>query len=140
MLYTVTCGASEATTDIPKVATSKSATSDVKPSEFCALFQALSARRAAGGGENGERNKDEADWNRNIETVTKIANSAPAEIKPQAETYVQMVILRKELAAAHGYGELSAQTKLEFGRAHAAMQMQVNQLIAYAKANCHGVN
>jgi hypothetical protein len=118
--------------------------------DFCELFQGLSnqrQQRGEGQGQTGQgpsqdgftRHQDEAAWDRGIETVGRIASSAPPEISTQADTYLQLVRDRKELAASYGYGEVPKEATLEFGRAHASMQQQANELIAYAKDNCDGV-
>jgi len=104
--------------------------------EFCAIFVKLAEQRESKDG--FARNPDEASWDRNIDTVERIAAAAPDEISAQADTYVQMVIERKALAASYDYGEVPENVKLDFGKAHAGMQKQVNELLAYAKANCPG--
>lgn len=107
--------------------------------EFCAIFQGLSARREQQ--QDGfARYEDEAAWDRGIDSVEHIVATAPDEIAAQAETYLQLVIERKALAATYGYAEVPADVMLAFGRAHAAMQQQANELIAYAKTNCTDVS
>jgi len=106
--------------------------------QFCAIFQGLSAR-AQSAGDGFERYPDEAAWTAGVENVQQIAASAPSAIANQAATYAQLVEERKGLAASYGYQPVPQSAKLEFGRAHAAMQQQANQLIAFAKANCSGV-
>jgi hypothetical protein len=120
--------------------TSKPATdaSSSETGEFCSAFRDLAATR------NQQRDgfagyEDEAAWDQGIEAVEHIAAAAPEEIAPQAETYLQLVIERKALAASYGYAEVPTQATLDFGRAHAAMQQQANQLLAYAKTKCTGV-
>ena len=64
------------------------------------------------------------------------------EIQAQADTYVQMVKDRKQLAADNNWADVSAlpaDVRMGFARDHAQMQQQVNELISYAKTNCDGV-
>jgi hypothetical protein len=106
---------------------------------FCSAFRDLAATRDRQ--QDGFAGyEDAAAWDQGIEAVEHIAAAAPEEIAPQAETYLQLVIERKALAASYGYAEVPTQATLDFGRAHAAMQQQANQLLAYAKSNCTGVN
>lgn len=89
------------------------------------------------------RNKDEAAWDNNLATVEHIAATAPDEISAQADAYVQMVKDRKDLAAGHDWAdvsELPADVRTDFARDHAQMQQEVNELLAYAKANCAGMS
>lgn len=46
---------------------------------------------------------------------------------------------RDALAAAHDYGAISSADQLAFGQSHAALQQQVNALIADAKTMCAGL-
>ncbi len=142
------CGGAGDTT-APRATTSTTATTvsttqadaDAKPedgTEFCEIFQGLSERKQSKGG-GFERYADEAAWTAGVESVERIAASAPDAISSQAETYVQLVNDRMELAASYGYEPVPQSAKLEFGRAHAAMQQEANELIAFAKANCSGV-
>jgi hypothetical protein len=137
-LTACTGGDSSTTASTPPPTTQPST---VAQSEFCVTFAGLSQQRDGGGG--GARNQDEADWDRNIATVEHIDAVAPEEIKPQADAYVQMVKDRKELAAANNWAdvsELSSDARSAFISTHADLQQQVNELIAFSKANCDGVN
>jgi hypothetical protein len=110
----------------------------IDDSEFCDIFRGLSARRQDG--EDGlERYEDEAAWTQGIERVERIVASAPGEIASQAATYLELVEARRDLAASYGYEPVPADVKLQFGREHAAMQQQANELIAFAKDECSGV-
>jgi hypothetical protein len=142
LLFVAGCGSSDgsAGSTSSTSATSKPATdaSTSDTGEFCSAFRDLAATR------DNQRDgiagyEDEAAWDQGIEAVEHIAAAAPEEIAPQAETYLQLVIERKALAASYGYAEVPTQATLDFGRAHAAMQQQANQLLAYAKGNCTGV-
>lgn len=131
---------SSPTTSSPSTPTTAASTSGSTgtTTEFCSIFQGLSERRSAQ--QDGfVRYPDEAAWDRGIESVEQIVASAPEEISTQAATYLQLVNERKGLAASYDYTEVPADAKLSFGRAHAAMQQQANQLIAYAKSHCSGV-
>jgi hypothetical protein len=107
---------------------------------FCDIFAGLAERRE--GREDFARNETEEDWDRNIATVEQIAAVAPDEVSVQADVYVQMVKDRKALAEANDWADVSElpnDVRMTFAREHAEMQQQVNELIAYAKANCDGV-
>lgn len=107
-------------------------------SAFCATFEGLGTRRAERGGTN-DGNRNQADWEQNLVTVKKIAEAAPAAIAPEAHAYVQMVEDRYELARNNGYAaiaDLPAAERDAFIAEHRTMQADVNELIAYAKANC----
>jgi hypothetical protein len=140
VLLFVGCGSSNSaapstTSTAPSSIESSSPASD---SEFCSIFANLSQTR-----DQGMSAKDQAGWDKNLETVQHIAAVAPGEIKAQADAYVQMVKDRAELAAANGYAavaDLPADARDAFIARHKDLQVQVNQLIAYAKSNCNGVS
>jgi hypothetical protein len=110
----------------------------IDSSDFCEIFRGFSARRQEAGA-GGERYEDEAAWTQGIENVERMAAAAPDEIASEAETYVELVRARAELAASYGYEPVPADVKLQFGRDHAALQQEANELIAFAKAECSGV-
>jgi hypothetical protein len=148
LLFATGCGSSDSAGSTTSTVAESTTSSTSEPAsdasaggdvEFCSVFQGLSARREQQ--QDGfTRYEDEAAWDRGIESVEHIVATAPDEIAPQAETYLQLVTERKALAATYGYAEVPAEAKLDFGRAHAAMQQQANELIAYAKTNCTGVS
>ena len=140
LLLLVGCGSSDrAAPPTTSIASSSiDSSSPVSDSEFCSIFANLSQTR-----DQGMSAKDQAGWDKNIETVQHIAAVAPAEITTQADAYVQMVKDRAELAAANGYAavaDLPADARDAFIASHKDLQLQVNQLIAYAKSNCNGVS
>lgn len=118
--------------------TTTGAAPDVDASDFCDIFRGLSSRRQQGG-DGFERYEDEAAWTRGIDSVERIVATAPDEIASQAATYLELVEARRDLAASYEYEPVPADVKLQFGREHAAMQQEANELIAFAKAECSGV-
>ena len=65
--------------------------------------------------------------------------AAPAEWRDEAETYLQMVKDRAQLAAENGYvgvQDLPADVRNAFISSHQAMQAEVNRLIAYMGQEC----
>lgn len=78
-------------------------------------------------------------WERRIATNGQIVEAAPAEWRDEAETYLQMVKDRAQLAAEHGYvgvNDLPADVRNAFISSHRAMQAEVDELIAYMGAEC----
>jgi len=74
-----------------------------------------------------------------IETTAEIVDAAPAEWRDEAETYLQMVKDRAELAASNGYvdvADLPADVRDAFIADHRDEQAEVNELIAYMGAEC----
>ena len=140
VLLLVGCGSSNRAAPSATATTSSSVATAASgsASEFCAIFADLSQSR-----DQGMSAKDQAGWDKNIETVEHIAAAAPAEIKAQADAYVQMVKDRAELASANGYAavaDLPSDARDSFITSHKDLQSQVNELIAYAKTNCDGVS
>lgn len=136
---TAAASATTPPTSSPATSGTSSSTADVDGTAFCDAFRSLSDRKQQQDAVGQERYTDEASWDAGVANVERIAAMAPAEIKPQADAYVEMVKARKELAATWNYEPVPEQAKLEFGRAHAALQQQSNQLIAFAKTECSGV-
>jgi hypothetical protein len=102
--------------------------------DFCGAFADLAA---AGGGDLAA--KDAAGWAEYIDIITRLAAAAPDEIQAQADTYVTMAHDRAELAADNGYvgvDDLPADVRTAFVTAHHDAQLQVNELLAYAKTAC----
>jgi hypothetical protein len=105
--------------------------------ELCAIFNRLAASGAGPGAQFNESTPE--GWERRIATNTEIVLAAPAEWKDEAETYLQMVKDRAQLAAEHGYvgvNDLPADVRNAFIDAHREMQAEVNELIAYMGQEC----
>ena len=117
--------------------TTTTTTSPSDSTELCKIFQRLAA---GGAGPNGQNEASTADgWAVRIETTEDMAKAAPAEWKDEAETYVQMVKDRAQLAAENGYvgvDDLPADVRSAFVSSHSEMQAQVNRLIAFMKQEC----
>ena len=120
-----------------KSTTTTTTTSPSDSTELCSIFQRLVA---GGAGANGQNEASTADgWAARIETTEDMAKAAPAEWKDEAETYVQMVKDRAQLAAENGYvgvDDLPADVRTAFISSHREMQAQVNRLIAFMKQQC----
>ena len=104
---------------------------------LCAIFNQLAASGA--GPEAQFRASTAEGWERRIATNGQIVEAAPAEWRDEAETYLQMVKDRAQLAAEHGYvgvNELPAEVRNAFISSHRAMQAEVDELIAYMSAEC----
>jgi hypothetical protein len=100
---------------------------------FCAAFPDL-------GGQGAESTAMTAEqWDMRIATTEAIAASAPDEVAEQADAYVVMMQARAELAAENGYAaatDIDPAVRQEFIGEVGALQQQVNELIAYAQAEC----
>jgi hypothetical protein len=83
--------------------------------------------------------KDKAGWDLDIASVTQIAASAPAAEVNNADAYMEMMKDREALAASCNYGAVPTDAQRSFGVSHAALQAQVNDLIAYAQSACAGL-
>ena len=105
--------------------------------ELCSIFGDLAA---SGAGRDAQANPSTAEgWERRIATTQEIADAAPQEWKDEAETYVQMVKDRAQLAADNGYvavDDLPADVREAFIAEHRDMQAQVNDLIAFMGSEC----
>jgi hypothetical protein len=104
---------------------------------ICAIFNELAAN-GAGPGAQFQASTPEG-WERRIATTKRIVDAAPAEWRDEAETYLQMVRDRAQLAAEHGYvgvNDLPADVRDAFISSHRAMQADVNRLIAYMSTEC----
>ena len=115
--------------------TTPAAASDSTP--ICAIFNQLAAG-GAGPGAQFQASTPEG-WERRIATTGQIVEAAPAEWRDEAETYLQMVKDRAQLAAENGYvgvNELPADVRNAFISSHRAMQAEVDELIAYMNAEC----
>jgi hypothetical protein len=104
---------------------------------LCAIFNRLAAN---GGGRDAQFDATAPDgWAQRIATTAEMAAVAPPEWRDEAETYHQMMRDRAQLAAENGYvgvHELPADVRNAFISAHAAMQADVNRLIAYMGQEC----
>jgi hypothetical protein len=104
---------------------------------LCAIFNQLAVN---GAGRDAQFNATTPDgWARRIATTAEMAEVAPAEWRDEAETYLQMVKDRAQLAAENGYvgvNDLPADVRTAFISSHQAMQAEVNQLIAYMGQEC----
>ena len=115
-------------------------TTSAPPSDstaLCAIFDRLVAS-GAGPGAQFEASTPEG-WQRRIATTKEIVDAAPAEWRDEAETYLQMVKDRAQLAADNGYvgvNDLPADVRDAFISSHRDMQAQVNRLIAYMGSEC----
>jgi hypothetical protein len=104
---------------------------------LCAIFSELAASGAGRGAQFQESTPE--GWERRIATTGKIVDAAPAEWRDEAETYLEMVKDRAQLAADHGYAavnDLPADVRDAFIGSHRAMQLEVNELIAYMSSEC----
>jgi hypothetical protein len=104
---------------------------------LCAIFDELAAHGAGPGAQFAASTPE--GWQRRIETNRKMVDAAPAEWRDEAETYLQMVKDRAQLAAENGYvgvNELPADVRDAFISSHRAMQAEVNELIAYMGREC----
>ena len=135
------CGADDSSSaSDTTTSTDTTETTTVADSPFCAAFDELVAQR--GGSEGEPRNADEAAWDRNLATVEHIAEVAPDEISAQADAYVEMVEARKVLAEENGWADvadLPEDVRTAFIAGHRDLQQQVNELLAFARANCEGM-
>ena len=123
------------TDDKAAVTTTTPAASD--STAICAIFNRLAAS-GAGPGAQFQASTPEG-WERRIATTGQIVDAAPAEWRDEAETYLQMVKDRAQLAAEHGYvgvNDLPADVRNAFISSHRAMQAEVDELIAYMSAEC----
>ena len=128
-------GARPGADDEAAVSTTTPAASD--STAICAIFNDL-AEGGAGRGAQFEASTPEG-WERRIATTGEIVDAAPAEWRDEAETYLQMVKDRAQLAAENGYvgvNDLPADVRDAFISSHRAMQAEVNELIAYMRAEC----
>jgi hypothetical protein len=106
-------------------------------SALCAIFNQLAAS-GAGPGAQFQASTPEG-WERRIATTGQIVDAAPAEWRHEAETYLQMVKDRAQLAAAYGYvgvNDLPADVRDAFISSHRAMQAEVDELIAFMSSEC----
>lgn len=131
---TKTAPTKTAPTKAPTQPKGTATTGDV--SAFCAAFEDLASRHDPN---VTMQTKDEAGWDLDIASVTKIAASAPAAEVDNADAYVEMMKDRKVLAASYDYGAVPTDAARSFGLAHAALQGQVNDLLRYAHSACAGL-
>lgn len=106
--------------------------------DICAIFGELAANRDDRGGGTATPTSAEG-WAMRIETTAEIVGAAPAEWRDEAETYLQMVKDRAELAASNGYvdvADLPVDVRDAFIADHRDEQAEVNELIAYMGAEC----
>lgn len=126
-----------ADTDDRAVVVTTTATAGADSTALCAIFNQLVA---SGAGPDAQfRASTPEGWERRIETNGQIVEAAPAEWRDEAETYLQMVKDRAQLAAEHGYvgvNELPSDVRSAFISSHRAMQAEVDELIAYMNAQC----
>ena len=115
--------------------TTRSAASD--STSICAIFSQIAAN---GGGPDAQFAASTPDgWARRIALTGEIVNAAPPEWRDEAQTYLQMVKDRAQLAADYGYvgvNDLPADVRTAFIFSHRAMQAEVDELIAYMKGEC----
>jgi hypothetical protein len=104
---------------------------------LCAIFNQLVA---SGAGPDAQfRATTPAGWERRIATTGQIVEAAPSEWRDEAETYLQMVKDRAQLASENGYvgvNDLPSDVRNAFITSHRAMQAEVDSLIAYMSAQC----
>jgi hypothetical protein len=104
---------------------------------LCAIFNQLAAN---GAGRDAQFTATTPEgWQKRIATNEAMVVAAPAEWRDEAETYLQMVKDRAQLAAENGYvgvQDLPADVRNAFIGSHQAMQAEVNQLIAYMGQEC----
>jgi hypothetical protein len=125
--------------------TSSGATDDT--TAMCAVFQGIADRAAEQGGQpNGgptgagpEQPTTEAGWAERVERTAQLVESVPDDYRDEAETYLQLVKDRAELAADNGYAlveDLPDDVRTAFIADHRDEQEQANALIAFAKEEC----
>jgi hypothetical protein len=107
------------------------------PAALCAIFNQL---QASGAGPDAQFRASTAEgWERRIATTGQMVEAAPTEWRDEAETYLQMVKDRAQLAAENGYvgvNDLPADVRTAFITSHRAMQAEVDELIAFMGAEC----
>lgn len=106
--------------------------------DLCAIFGELAANRDARGGGMSQPTTAEG-WEMRIATTGEIVDAAPAEWRDEAETYLEMVKDRAQLAADNGYvavDALPADVREAFIAEHRDEQAEVNKLIAYMGSEC----
>jgi hypothetical protein len=117
--------------------TTTSTTAADDSTALCGIFQRLAD---GGAGPNAQNEALTAEgWAQRIATTEEMVDAAPAAWKDEAETYVQMVKDRAQLAADNGYvsvADLPADVRTAFISSHASMQAEVNTLIAYMGQEC----
>jgi hypothetical protein len=131
-------GGSDATSaEKTKASTTTTTIAADDSSALCGVFQELAA---GGAGPNAQTEATTAEgWARRIATVEEMVDVAPAEWKDEARTYLQMTKDREQLAAENGYvavDDLPADVRSAFISSHAAMQAEVNRLIAFMGQEC----
>jgi hypothetical protein len=116
---------------------STSPTAATDASDLCTIFGDLAA---SGAGRDAQASPSTpVGWEQRIETTQAIADAAPEEWKDEAETYVQMVKDRAQLAADNGYvavDALPAEVREAFIAEHRDEQAEVNELIAFMGSEC----
>lgn len=128
--------------------TSTSTTGEFDLAAFCAVFEGIADRARAQGGTPGAgpggggpaQPTSEAGWDLRIEMTARIVKVAPPDLVDNAETYLELVKDRAELAAENGYvlvAELPEAARNAFIADHRDEQAQANELIAYATGNCN---
>jgi hypothetical protein len=116
--------------------TSNDATDDT--TGMCAVFQGIAERAAEQGGQP-EQPTTEAGWAERVERTAQLVESVPDDYRGEAETYLQLVKDRAQLAADNGYTlvrDLPAEVRAAFIADHRDEQQQANALIAFAKEEC----
>jgi hypothetical protein len=125
----------EADDNVAVTATTAAAGSD--SAALCAIFNQLAAN---GAGRDAQFTATTPEgWQKRIATNEAMVAAAPAEWRDEAETYLQMVKDRAQLAAENGYvgvQDLPADVRNAFISSHQAMQAEVNRLIAYMGQEC----
>ena len=104
---------------------------------LCAIFNELAAS-GAGPGAQFQATTPEG-WEKRIATNEAMVAAAPPAWRDEAETYLQMVKDRAQLAAEHGYvgvDDLPTDVRNAFISSHREMQAEVNDLIAYMGQEC----
>ena len=120
-----------------KSATEVTTAAGAESAELCAIFNRLAASGAGPGAQFNETTPE--GWELRIATNTAIVEAAPADWKDEAETYLQMVKDRAQLAAEHGdvgVNDLPADVRNAFIGSHREMQAEVNELIADMGQEC----
>jgi PBP1b-binding outer membrane lipoprotein LpoB len=76
-------------------------------------------------------------WEEKIATTAKIVDVVPAEHRAEAETYLQLVKARSELAATYDYGVVPTDARQQFIGAHGSQQQEANKLLAFVRQSCN---
>lgn len=115
---------------------------------MCAVFQGIADRAAEAGGQPNSgpggggpaQPTTKEGWDERIKRTAKIVDTAPADYRDEAKTYLELVKDRAQLAADNGYAlveDLPADVRSGFIADHVDEQQQASKLIAFANETCN---